>query len=452
MPTINYPAAYLSLMRDVMGQDYDAWTAALDAPLFRVIRLNPTKIGEQAFLKEFPDAMRLPGYPGLLYRMPESETSLGTHPFHHAGCFYIQEPSASLPVAALKIEKGDRVLDCCAAPGGKSTQILSELDASGLLVSNEIDAKRNQTLRFNLQRFGDDNLVVTQNDTLVLGRILGGCFDKILVDAPCSGMGMFRKDPAGIKYFSQKNIDHCVQMQKDILENVYPALKENGILVYSTCTFTCEENEGQILSFIDRHPDMVVEDLPFTIGRPGIGDPEEMAKCRRITLLEGGEGHFICRMRKTGGESRTNLSMLKPSQEPLVDRTLDAWLDMKIPYYEMNGHVYLSRSTLPASENLRITQAGVYLGDIVKGRIDPDHAFATSKIARDHFIQRYDLSKEQSLAYLRGETLDIPDIRGFILLTYENQAIGFAKGDGNILKNHFPKGIRSFQKFSEKSK
>ncbi|MGB7594631.1 MAG: RsmB/NOP family class I SAM-dependent RNA methyltransferase, partial [Erysipelotrichaceae bacterium] len=296
MATAKLPDAYLELMREIMGADYETWMAALDAPLFRVVRLNPTKIDEQTFLNEFPTAIRLNDYPGLLYRMPESETSLGNHPFHHAGCFYIQEPSASLPVVALGIEKGDKVLDCCAAPGGKSTQILGDLDGTGLLVSNEIDSQRNQTLRFNLQRFGDDNLLVTQNDTFILGSAFRGYFDKILVDAPCSGMGMFRKDPTGIKYFSQKNIEHCQRMQKDILENIYPALKENGILVYSTCTFTLEENEKQLRSFIERHPDMLVEELPFSIGRPGIDDHPELTKSRRITLLEGGEGHFICRL------------------------------------------------------------------------------------------------------------------------------------------------------------
>ncbi len=453
MAHTNYPLAYLSLMRDVMGEDYDAWTAAQEAPLFRVVRLNPTKLDESAFLKEFPEAVRLVDYPGLLFRMPESEHSLGSHPFHHAGCFYIQEASASLPVEAMNIQKGDKVLDCCAAPGGKSTQILSMLDESGLLVSNEIDTQRNQTLRFNLQRFGDDNLLVTQNDTAILGNVFRGYFDKILVDAPCSGMGMYRKDPSGIRYFSQKNIDHCVIMQKDILRNVYPSLKENGILVYSTCTFTLVENEQQIASFLADHPDMVIEDLPFTIGRAGISTGnDDLRKSRRITLLEGGEGHFICRMRKTSSESIPRISTLQQNSDVVVRNALAGWFDVKIPTYEINGHIYLSRIVLPYSDLLRITQAGVYLGDVVKGRIDLDQACASSKIARDHFIQKQLLTYDEALTYLRGETLPIAGIKGFVLLSYKNQPFGWAKGDLTILKNHFPKGIRSFQKFSEKRK
>ena len=452
MATVNYPEAYLQMMREVMGQDYEAWRAALDAPLFRVVRLNLSKISEQVFMDEFPDAIKLENYPGNLFKMPESETSLGNHPFHHAGCFYIQESSASLPVEALTLRNGDKVLDCCAAPGGKSTQILSQLNASGLLVSNEIDSQRNQTLRFNLQRFGDDNLLVIQNDTGEIGQAFKGYFDKILVDAPCSGMGMFRKDPLGIKYFSQKNIDHCVRMQKDILDNVYSALKENGIMVYSTCTFTMEENELQIKSFIERHPDMVIEELPFSVGRNAISLDAEVAKCRRITLLEGGEGHFIGRMRKTGKANLPRNSILKPSVNLVVQKHLDFWLDKNIPYYLQNGHIYVSRFNLPITENLRITQIGVYLGNIVKRRIDPDHAFATSKIASEHFMQRHDITKDQMNAYLCGETLLIADIKGFVLLTYKLQPIGWGKGDGHIVKNHFPKGIRSFHKFSEKSK
>ncbi|TFG81484.1 MAG: hypothetical protein E4G74_04085, partial [Erysipelotrichales bacterium] len=453
MAQINYPDAYLVLMREVMKDDYGTWLAAQDAPLFRVVRLNMTKITEEAFLAEFPDVLRLSYYPGFLYRMPDYVTSLGNHPYHHAGCFYIQEPSASLPVEALTLRTGDRVLDACAAPGGKSTQILSELDGSGFLLSNEIDAQRNRTLRFNLQRFGDDNLMVTQNDTSVIGPSLQDYFDKILVDAPCSGTGMFRKDPGGIAYFSQKNIDHCVRMQHDILENVYPALKTNGILVYSTCTFTLDENENQIRSFIDRHPDMIIETYPFSIGRPGIGDAQdEIHKCRRVTLLEGGEGHFICRMRKTGSTFSSHIAMMKQSRNPLVQTLLDQWLDVKVPFYELNNHVYLSRHPMPTPDNIRITQIGVHLGTVVKGRIDPDHAFALSKIARDHFIPKVDVPLDQIIAYLRGETLSIPNLRGYVLITYRHQPIGFAKGDGSILKNHFPKGIRSFQKFSEKDK
>mgnify|MGYP001764405320 CR=1 FL=1 len=200
-----------------MGEDYEAWRAAQETPLFRCVRLNPNKIDEQTWRNEFPNSKRIESYPGLLYTIDESMTSLGNHPFHHAGCFYLQDPSASLAVEALTVSKGDRILDACASPGGKSTQILSQLDGSGLLVSNEIDAKRNLTLRFNLQRFGDDNIIVTQNDTQTIGKYLSGYFDKILIDAPCSGMGMFRKDPKGIAYFSQSNIDHCVRMQKEIL-------------------------------------------------------------------------------------------------------------------------------------------------------------------------------------------------------------------------------------------
>ena len=453
MARTNYPQAYLDLMREVMGADYDKWMEAQDSPLFRVVRLNPTKLTESAFIDEFPEALRLTEYPGYLYRMPQSETSLGTHPFHHAGCFYIQEPSASLPAVALSIQKGDKVLDVCASPGGKSTQILSMLDSSGFLVSNEIDSKRNQTLRFNLERFGDDNVLVIQNDTAVIGKSFKGYFDKILIDAPCSGMGMYRKDPLGMRFFSTPNIDHCARMQRDILDNIYPALKNNGVLVYSTCTFTKTENELQIAAFMERHPDMILEELPFSIGRPGIWkNHPAMTKCRRITVLEGGEGHFIARMRKSGSESIPRVSVHKPSQNPLIQQTLSSWIDPKISVYEFNNQLYVSRFPIPDAKDIRIKQVGVYLGEIIKGRINLQHAFALSKIARASFVQKQALSRMQTEAYLHGDALEIPYIKGYVLLTYQNQAIGFAKGDGTVLKNHFPKGIRSFQKFSDKSK
>ena len=184
------------------------------------------------------------------------------------------------------------------------------------------------TLRFNLQRFGEDNLLVTQNDTKTLGESFIDYFDKIVVDAPCSGMGMYRKDPSGMKYFSTNNILHCARMQEEILENVYPSLKAGGVLVYSTCTFAKEENEERVHEFMLNHPDMVIEDVPFSIGREGFGDLDEnLKKCRRITVLEGGEGHFICRMRKLGKQETKQPALLQPVANPLIRNFVSIFLD-----------------------------------------------------------------------------------------------------------------------------
>lgn len=437
-------------MREVMSDDYDAWLAAQDAPLFRAVRLNPRKISVDEFLREFPDAKRIEGYPAYLYHVPTTDVSLGNHPFHHAGCFYLQEPSASLVVEALDIQENENVLDCCAAPGGKSTQILSKLGGTGILVSNEIDPKRNQTLRFNLQRFGEDNLIVTQNDTKTLGESFIGFFDKIVVDAPCSGMGMYRKDPSGMKYFSTNNILHCARMQKDILENVYPSLKEGGVLVYSTCTFAKEENETQIQHFIERHPDMVIEDLPFSIGREGLGDLDEnLKKCRRITVLEGGEGHFICRMRKLGKQDERQPDLLQPVANPLIRNFVSMFLDDSIRGYLVHDKINLARRELPCPSKINVVQAGVYLGEKIQDRIEIDHAFASSQIALTFFKQKIELGEEYTQRFMHGDTIDIEGIKGYVLIGYQGKYYGLGKGDGRLIKNKFPKGIRVFQKFSE---
>lgn len=437
-------------MREVMSDDYDAWLAAQDAPLFRALRLNPRKISVDAFLREFPDAKRIEGYPAYLYHVPTTDVSLGNHPFHHAGCFYLQEPSASLVVEALDIRENENVLDCCAAPGGKSTQILSKLNGTGILVSNEIDPKRNQTLRFNLQRFGEDNLLITQNDTKTLGESFIGYFDKIVVDAPCSGMGMYRKDPSGMKYFSTNNILHCARMQEEILENVYPSLKEGGVLVYSTCTFAKEENEERIHDFMRKHPDMVIEDVPFSIGRKGFGDLDEnLEKCRRITVLEGGEGHFICRMRKHGKQETKQPALLQPVAVPLIRNFVSMFLDESIRSYIIHDKINLSRHDLPCPSKINVVQAGVYLGEKIQDRIEIDHAFASSQIAQTYFKQKIELGDEETLRFLHGDTIDIEGVKGYVLIGYRGKTYGLGKGDGRQIKNKFPKGIRIFQKFSE---
>lgn len=436
-----------------MGEDYEAWRAAQETPLFRCARLNPNKIDEQTWQNEFPNSKRIESYPGLLYTIDESMTSLGNHPFHHAGCFYLQDPSASLAVEALTVSKGDKILDACASPGGKSTQILSRLDGSGLLVSNEIDAKRNLTLRFNIQRYGDDNVIVTQSDTQTIGKNLTGYFDKILIDAPCSGMGMFRKDPKGIAYFSQSNIDHCVRMQKEILENIYPCLKQDGILVYSTCTFSKEENEGQIESFLLRHPDMVIESLPFEIGRKGLFENNsDLSKSRRVTVLEGGEGHFICRMRKTGPAEKPRISVATPSKTPLVKTFVETYLDPAILTYMIGDRIYGASNPLPLLTGLNVTQIGAYIGQVINQRVEIDHAFATSKIAANGYFKNVlDLNESETQRFLRGETLFNDTAKGYVLVRYKGKIFALGKGDGQQIKNKFPKGLRTLQKFSENS-
>ena len=223
-------------------------------------------------------------------------------------------------------------------------------------------------------------------------------------------------------------------------------------MVYSTCTFSRAENEEQIASFRTRHPDMVIESLPFDIGRNGLFEKHsELSKSRRITVLEGGEGHFICRMRKTGLAEKPRITVATPSKTPLVKTFVDTYLDPSILSYMIGDRLYGASNPLPMLTGLNITQIGAYIGQVINQRVEIDHAFATSKIANGYFNNVLDLNESETQRFLRGETLFNDTTKGYVLLRYKGKIFALGKGDGQQIKNKFPKGLRTLQKFSENS-
>ena len=290
---IQLPESFLQRMQELLGEEYPAFLAAYDKPHYKGVRLNPLKCTQETLEQHFPGSLRPSPFSPLCFY---SETEkVGSLPLHHAGAFYSQEPSASSAVTLLAPEPGERVLDLCAAPGGKSTQIAGLLKGQGLLWSNEIVRNRATVLLSNMERLGVGNAVVSSCHPETLCSRLTGFFDKVLVDAPCSGEGMFRRDSQAVTEWSEEHVKACAQRQLAILHSAAQAVREGGVLVYSTCTFSPEENEGVIRRFLEEEPAFVLESPGVSFGRK-----TEALDAVRIYPMDGGEGHFAARLRRVG--------------------------------------------------------------------------------------------------------------------------------------------------------
>ena len=292
---------FLVRMKSLLGGEYDSFLKYYEAEHFRGLRVNTLKCTPEK-LKELVgfELKPTPFCPNGFY-IPGEVQSLGNSPLHHCGAFYIQEPSATSAAEMLGVEESDFVLDLCAAPGGKSTQIGAMLNGTGLLWSNEIVRNRANILLSNIERMGISNAVVSNAHPEQLCERLAGRFDKVLVDAPCSGEGMFRKNGEAQTEWSVEHVRSCAERQLHILDSAKKALRPGGVLVYSTCTFSREENEGVISRFLDKNPDFVLEDPGVSFGRP------TMEHARRIFPMDGGEGHFAARLRKKGESGRISV-------------------------------------------------------------------------------------------------------------------------------------------------
>ena len=288
------PSCFIDEMKNLLSdEDFDKYIESFNENYYRGIRINTLKCTVEKACSLLPFEVTETPFCDTGFYIPH-DVNIGSMVLHHAGAFYSQEPSAMSAVTVLDVKKGDRVLDLCAAPGGKSTQIAAELDGTGLLWSNEIVKNRANILLSNIERMGIRNAVVSSCYPEVLCRNLPEFFDKILVDAPCSGEGMFRKDENAISEWSSEHSKACAERQLAILESASQALKEGGEMVYSTCTFSYIENENVIEQFLARHSDFELVDSGVSFGRPS------MQKAVRIFPMDGGEGHFAAKLRKKG--------------------------------------------------------------------------------------------------------------------------------------------------------
>lgn len=382
-----------------------------------------------------PDFDRVPWCP-LGYYVPD-DLRMGKDPLHAAGAYYLQEPSAMAPAEALGIQPGMRVLDLCAAPGGKSTQLADRLQGRGLLVANEIHTGRARILLENVERMGIPNAVVLNESPDRIAKHFGPWFDAVLVDAPCSGEGMFRRDPAAIAQWTPESPRRCHERQAEILESAALCLRGGGTMVYSTCTFNRVENEHTIERFLARHPEF---HLDGSLQLPGIPCKDGMAHLYPHQL--SGEGHFLARLIKNGDDERELLTFRPQKPDPrwvkFAAESLST-LDY-VGFYTQGEWLYTLPDNMPELTGLHVLRAGVQLGRLAAGRLEPAHALALA-VAPQCVSLRFDVNDEEALRYLHGETLSGHGA-GWGLVTYKSLPLGWGKCSDGQVKNHYPKGLR----------
>ncbi len=451
------PSLFCNRMHALLGEEYPAFLAAYDAPLRRGVRVNTGKLTAEELTALFPHPLSPSPFAADAFYL-DAPHKAGSDPLHHAGAYYMQEPSAASAVTVLAPRPGERILDLCAAPGGKSTQIAAAVGETGFLWSNEYVAGRARILQQNLERWGMRRQVVSNQDTADVCTALAGYFDGVLVDAPCSGEGMFRKEPQALTEWSEVNIVRCAQRQAEILDNAARAVKPGGRLVYSTCTFAPEENELTVLAFLRRHPECTLEPITVPWGCPGFSarhlgienEEIDLTATRRILPQHGGEGHFIACLRK-----RTNAPPAAPPQPypfPKADPNAKAAEELyrecfsdspEGVFVTFGDRVYLLPADLPDCRGLGVLAAGVAVATVCKNRLEPEHSIFLASRAED-CRRRAEFSPGDPLltAFLHGEEISCDGEKGWTAVTVAGIPVGFGKCAGGRLKNRYPKGLR----------
>ena len=426
------PEKFLERMRNQLGEEYEQFLASLERPRAVALRFNPLK-GESPVLPFVGE--NVPWEPNGFYYDPQSRP--GLHVFHEAGVYYLQEASAMSPVALLDPQPGERICDLCAAPGGKTTQIAGRMMGEGFLLCNEWSPKRSKILSRNIERMAVANALVTNEDTARLAARFPEGFDKVLIDAPCSGEGMFRKEEAAITDWSQETVEMCARRQAEILDNGAKMLRPGGRLVYSTCTFAPEEDELAVAAFLESHPDFE----PEIIAAPWFV-PVENGGHRMWPHKLLGEGHFAAVLRKKG-ESEADFTPIQGAKLPKEWLSFAKELGIELPEGKailFGETLYWVPAGMPDLAKLKVLRPGLELGTVKKGRFEPAHALALwLKSCKN--VQSYPADSSEMEKYIHGEVVP-SELRGWTLVTADGYSIGWGKGDGNVLKNHYPKGLR----------
>ena len=416
-------------MKSLLKDEYDDFKKALLEKPVKGLYLNRNKknverVLEEQYIEHHPIVEN-----GYLY---DENYHPGRSAYFLAGLYYIQEPSAMLVADALPIEPDDFVLDMCAAPGGKSCEIASRLTGEGVLIANDIEASRARILSENIERFGLDNTIVTNVDPMRFTKQFQDAFDKIVLDAPCSGEGMFRKLEQAVDTWSEDKVLECAHIQKNLLKGAYDMLKQGGMVIYSTCTYSYEENEAMVHYAVD---ELGFELLPLSKSHglcPGV-DLDEVVRCYPHHYR--GEGHFIVRP-------------MKPQVSPADLKVLKAFyqetLNKKVPAYiiENNGHLYAIKKNFPELKGIRVLRNGLYLGEVRKNRFIPSYSLALT-LTKEDVKRSYDYScdSEEIKKYIHGETLEGTGNKGFGVIFVDGYPLSFYK-ESNQVKNLFPKGLR----------
>ena len=450
------PQEFKNRMEQLLKDEYPAFLQSYDRQAYHALRVNTLKGTKEQFLKEIPFSLSPVPWEenGFYYG---KEDAPGRHPYHAAGVYYIQEPSAMLPAVYLDAKPGEKILDLCAAPGGKSTRIAEAMKGQGLFISNEIHPARAKILSENIERMGIKNAVVTNESPQSLAKIFVEYFDRIMVDAPCSGEGMFRKNEAACAEWSLENIKICAGRQQEILGCAASMLKPGGRIVYSTCTFAPEENEGTISWFLCKHPEFSVAVCHcyegMSHGMPEWTDePAEGLKStiRLFPHKVKGEGHFVAVLQKRAGQDSGYC--VNGLEKGIREKDVREYTEFKEQYLKtglsgilvrFKDQLYLAPEETPSLKGLKVLRPGLHLGTLKKNRMEPSHALALS-LAPQEVLYSYDLPGEEAIrAYLNGQTVDAQGEKGWYLMTADGYSTGWGKLAGNIMKNHYPNGLRT---------
>jgi len=437
--------AFLARMKEYLQEEYPQFLLSLERELYRGVRYNPLKLDREQFLSLFPYSLKQTPFCSDTFYITEEVAHLGNHPLHASGAVYIQEPSASSAVEILEVKPDDWVLDLCAAPGGKSTQIAAKLAHSGLLIANEIDYKRSQILLSNMERMGFGEGVITNSPPDQFCKQCAGWFDKVLVDAPCSGEGMMKKHDEAMLGWSVSHVKACADRQLQILNNAFDALKDQGILVYSTCTYAKEENEEVVSRILAQRDDIVQLDCHAAFGRVGLPcEGMDHHKVRRIFPMDEGEGHFIAKFQKTGAGKVAKCKVKKAYRfSGNQQQALAEILEMPKGYYDMIHHqLYFKQTPFIDLGTIHVLRQGILCGSWVKNRFEPHQHLFMSTALKKQFKQICELTDEQWRQFQRGEELAVAGYRGYVALAWHSLIVGFGKGDGSVIKNKYPKGLR----------
>jgi NOL1/NOP2/sun family putative RNA methylase len=458
MSITEIPARFLERMQDMLGDDFLSFAAIYNHPPTHGLRVNTLKLSSEQFAALSPFQLTpLPWSPaGFLVT---DETRPGKHPYHAAGLYYLQDPHAQAVAEVLAPQPGDKVLDLAAAPGGKTTHLASCMQNQGLLVANEIKTKRIGHLVANMERWGARNAVILNESPERLAEFFGPFFDRVLVDAPCSGEGMFRKERAAIQGWSEEAILGCAVRQNAILNYAARLVRPGGWLCYSTCTFAMEEDEQVISHFLELHKEYDLAPIPASAKLPMTPSPNKMA--RLWPHQSSGEGHFIALMQRTGTAHETQDRRLlrdkrgsyKVPRSVLAD--YDAWcgenLASPLPVQptQAGSRLYAIPEELPDVIPLRVLHPGWWLGTSKKDRFEPAHALAMGLRAMD--VQHkllLPIDSPETLRYLRCESFPSGGDNGWVLVAVsgpvESEAfpLGWGKRTQGILKNHYPHGLK----------
>lgn len=452
--------------RALLGTRYDVLYTAPCA-VRRGVTVNGLRCAPQEFAAAVDFGLEPSPFCDAAFLLTDPQLRPGRHAYHHAGVFYVQEPSASVPAGLLGVRPGERVLDLCAAPGGKTSQLAAALRGEGLLVANEYVAARAGVLKSNLERMGVTNALVLNESTARVAAAFPAFFDKVLVDAPCSGEGMFRKESVAVTQYDQPLLDRCAALGAEILENAAAMLAPGGILVYSTCTFAPGEDEGQIAAFLARHPEFTLCDLSGCgFGQPGEAnragnDPLQAEYCRRIWPCDGGEGHFMAKLQKAADAPAVELprgknGKGKGGKTPRVDaKALQAWQSFAKELFPTlagqpiavvgDGFLLEPPALLPAAK-LHVLRAGVPAGRAAKGRFEPAHALFMAYGAQCTNCEELTLADPRTAAWLRGEEIEAKTAQnGWCAVLVDGFPLGGGKASGGRIKNHYPKALRNLK-------